>query len=318
MPDYWKHYSLDRNVENQLSFDEGVVQANRFIKLVPPERRVYLHRRPRPPRSFKVFEGVDAFDPKYRGMMDQITDQVSKAVKPSNLGSNGWLDGPNQGDFSVLKTQPGVPRWPLSFDRKKKSFVMNPVLKSIIHDVVSTLCRFYIPTPGLVNKESNSGFPLYSSDPEAAHIHASILFKNYRFYCEVYNSDQIDRRALYDKLWITNVSTTQIRLQADTWKDGRVKERPFVGFDELFYKGQPRVKPPDPMYNDRVAKPRTRDVQAPPKVPNINISTILEGFKAYMYRRFPKTFKHRTPDQVASKMSGYKHIVGVDVKRLNP
>lgn len=302
----------------KLSPQESNKEARRFISNIDPANRRSLGRKFLSNDFFEVLPGVIAFDVKLRTALVELSERVAKAFPKSEIGDDGWGRGPIVSDFSELKTLPGSVRVPLSFDFKDDKIKLSPYEKKRAQEVVNAFTEYYFASPGLIAKDSSSGAPLFTQDQRVKQMHLSLLSKNMPYlYSLIGNERNFQPEQALNDLKICFVSTTQIRTQCDVWKDGKVKDRPFLGFDAAFLSQSFLRKPVDMLKNGLLALKRTRKVVAKPGGMNNLLSQLFEGFKNAMYKLFPLTFKHRTPEEVIEKISKYRFVANIDISKFD-
>lgn len=237
----------------------------------------------------------------------------------SNI-ENGIFNGaPLLDDISKLNCDAGSLRLPLHYGRKRRKVPLDSRDDKLLQKVVALATRRYDPTiAGIIAKESNSGFPYFTTDDHIKHKHIAMFSENLDLFAELFK--RRDRKKLLSYLGVLNVSTTQIRRQHDKFVDGRPKYREIVDFEESFF-GE--AKPLEREVVDRIsfvggrATCRTRVVCAMPGLLNNAMSAVFEGFKDPFFKRFQKTLKHRGVDDIVAKCREFDYFIGVDISSFD-
>lgn len=308
----------------KLTLIESKSEALNFKKIIPPANRRSLGRTFSDYNKFKVIFDEYSISDTYQRYLTNLADILDKEIPVSEIDDGGILDQRAvNSDFSRLRTMPGSVRIPLSFNRPEtfSNEVLNKNIRfwNIADEFISCFFKEHTGARGMISRDSSSGSPLFTNNLSLKHKHLSLISKNLDFLKRIYSNKDIDRQLLYEKLMVCNVATTQIRLQNDAWKNGKVKERKRVTFAEN-YLSDPlslQVRESKDMYSEMLARCRTRVVVAQPNILNNMLSTIFEGWREYVYKEYECTFKVRDPNAVCALFENHKYVIGVDIKEFD-
>lgn len=292
-------------------------QAERFAKeailLAPRNSRRTMCRAFNSKDSMQILPGIYSISVEYKTFMKELFRELEINFKPSKVLPNGAFDNVPMGcNMSILRTFPGTVRLPLDYSLPSEDITPDPKLLRIIDIVMDLVNENYdYSARGIITKDSSSGYPYYSDSLEFKKSHAKLICDNIQLFDDLWLSGK--KRELFDKLGVGAICGTQIRLQADIWKDGRPKDRTPTTFESA-YCGLPNdTRSYKDRYDEHFATCRTRVVKAMPASINNIFSTLFEGFKSGFFKRFSKTFKHRGPEDFLTKVRNFGFFIGVDI-----
>lgn len=294
-----------------------------FLKVIDPRLRSKLHRvfKPYNPRFHILFD-IYAGDIRVPVFLRRLVDIFRKEFPMSETDEDGVsISYPIESEFSKLLTYPGSIRLPLSFARHYVDDCRDQdFLRLLEANVKLVFSQSDMNYRGLISRDSSSGCPLFTNDLSQKIAHLRHVVDNLDIIKRVFKTDGVsisDREDIYKNLYILNVSTLQIRLQCDAWKEGKVKDREYISFTNLYFDKYLKSTTTNAGYNRGLANSRTRVVVAQPNVLNNLCSNLIEPYKQALYQRWPFTFKHRGGDDLVSKLSKFRYIQGCDVHQLD-
>lgn len=245
----------------------------------------------------------------------QLVIKRCKELGNSETQNGVFVGPPKLDDIDKLNCDAGSIRLPLHYGRNRRTVKLDDRDRKLLHAVVRLATRDYDGNvAGIISKDSNSGFPYFSTNDEFKHKHLGMFSENLDLFRELFLKR--DRENLLKYLGLVNVSTTQIRRQHDKFVDGRVKYREIIDFEQSFFKeGTPLDKDivAQISMNGSRATCRTRVVCAMPGLLNNAMSAIFEGYKSPFFKTFARTLKHRGIPDIVKKCSAFKYFVGVDI-----
>lgn len=255
----------------------------------------------------------------------RLSEFISKVItRCQELGVSSTKNGIYQGpplldDISKLNCDAGSLRLPLHYGRKRRNVQMSSRDEELLKKVVQIATSKYDElVAGIIARDSNSGFPYFSTDDQLKHKHLAMFSENLDLFQDLFAKR--DRKKLLDYLGVLNVSTTQIRRQHDKFVDGKPKYREIIDFEQSFFGDG---KPIDRDLVERLsyvggrATCRTRVVCAMPGLLNNAMSAIFEGFKDPFFKRYAKTLKHRGVDDIVEKCRDFNYFIGVDISAFD-
>lgn len=262
-------------------------------------------------RSFEVFPGIYRDSIQFKSFLRALYEKMSNYFSGSIDHDGLFKSYPALShEASHLRYMPGIGRPHLNFGRERNSIGITQELQTHVKLVVSVLLGSHTGKIGRITRHSMSGFPFFSNDHSFKLKHLDLLSQNLDLFSELYKKR--DMEALLNKLGVSFVSNTQVRLQTDKFIDGYPKERPIQTFRNAYFEDDEFVKD-ERMFDSFFGRCRTRVVCAMPGLINNMMSCVFEGFKDYMFSTYEKTFRHKGVSDVQSKIDRYKHVIGSDI-----
>lgn len=299
-------------VKQYLSKEDEKRIINSLMSYCPREAIGKAKRRLlRDDRSFEIFPGIHRDSIEYKSFLRALYERASGHFTGS-IDYDGLFKGypalPHEA--SHLRYMPGVGRPHLNFGRERNSIGISADLNDHVKLVVNVLLGQHTGKIGRITRHSMSGFPFFSNDHKFKLRHLDLLSQNLSLFTELYKKRDMEN--LLNKLGVSFVSNTQIRLQTDRFIDEMPKDRPVTTFRSAYFGEEEFVKD-ERMFDNFFGRCRTRVVCAMPGLINNMMSCVFEGFKDYMFSTYEKTFRHKGITDVQEKIDRYKHVIGSDI-----
>jgi hypothetical protein len=293
--------------------------------------RVFLDR----PVDIFVPGGINSFSDKYLSFTSSLSMKLFDNFK-SSVTPNGFFDKHAiSTNFQELNTVAGVKMKPIGYalignekfrrdenladgfvkDRHRKIF---EEMMSVKYDGIDS------EAIGKIARTSSSGFPMFSNQLEYKHQHFIFAANNIEKIFE--NVMKGKHRDNFENFGITGSGTANIRSQYDGFTHNSItgKFDPKVRYvNNIEYAlsggelGQ-RFSADKSVTIDGFTYPgkssnRVREVNAK-AAPYNNIGTAaIEGLRAYGESKYHMTWKHKGREDIESKISKYKLVLGLDV-----